>query len=594
MKTRSIFYVVFPCALLLASCPMPTVSTHEAPAPAVPQNAYSGFAVETDAARNQGVFIDEKGVRIDIQSAEEDGSVVGCAEAVSVAAVAADGQPAAKSLGGRKAALVIGRRADGKPGAWIVNPDYTIESLVTEDSGKHTSCLPESDEMNGYFRGRFGWAYTVMGISENSKVIVGFATCKREFTWDGGKIDQGTTIGVYWRVWKPAGGRFFVASRARIIGVLDPSNVPHQDRRHRRWIDWLSAHSFERLKWFLLDYLTSYLTMVEKNGVTYNETKGVYEIRGSDQDKHSAIATIDKDWKIAIEPVITGQGRYDLRPGSMSFVGDAVAGGQSLPVILPIENLQPDTVTDSFEVHFFLATSSVFSPSDDTDLGAVTVAADVPGNSSVTINATLPRPIPTGINEVCYVYAVVDSTGVVTESNKTNNQSTTDTAAAVLVYDPAISGRTYAIVLQTYLGSDPSKTTGSTDTVMALYRDNSPTATYLPPADTSGASDFSLIDKTSSPLAPGTYYVVVESYSGRNGPYALSVRTLNISSSDLPRFVDMTSNSQDTWEPDDTPTVVPITASTTIPTKPDPVKVGSALNRYSALNDWDWFTFVLP
>ena len=290
---------------------------------------------------------------------------------------------------------------------------------------------------------------------------------------------------------------------------------------------------------------------------------------------------------------LSPSGSVDLLPGVMTFTGDYVASGTNLLVTLPVEN-QGSAAAPAFTIHFYLAQTSAFTPSTDTDLGTVSAASGVSGNSTATINATL--PIPTGINEVCYVYAVVDSTGVVTESNKTNNQSTTATAAAVLVYDLSNGSRTYAIVLQTYLGSDPSLIAGlgATDTIMALYLDNYLTATYLAPADTSGSTDFSLIDKSGSPLGPGTYYVVVESYSGLNGPYALSVRTSNITSSDFPRFVDMTSNSQDTWETDDTPKVAPITQSTTIPVKPDPVKVGSALNRYSADGDWDWFKFVLP
>ena len=302
----------------------------------------------------------------------------------------------------------------------------------------------------------------------------------------------------------------------------------------------------------------------------------------------------------ALPPATSPLNSIDLRPGMMTFTGDYVADGTNLSVTLPVEN-QGSAAAPAFTIHFYLALTSAFSPSTDTDLGTVSAASGVPRNSTVTINASLAIP-ELNVNEVRYIYAMVDSTGAVAESDETNNQSTTDAAAAVLVYDdeiPSIS-RTYAIVLQTYLGSDPSKTTGSTDTLMALYRDNNPVATYLTSA-IEGGTDFSTIDRSSTPLAPGTYYVVVLSSNPNNGPYALSVRTGNISSSDLPRFVDLTSNTQDTWEPDETPNTFPKEQDKSIPTKPDPVKVGSALNRYSAyvegppqVYDWDWFIFVLP
>jgi hypothetical protein len=93
-------------------------------------------------------------------------------------------------------------------------------------------------------------------------------------------------------------------------------------------------------------------------------------------------------------------------------------------------------------------------------------------------------------------------------------------------------------------------------------------------------------------LASGIYYVLVQSFSPKNGPYVLSVRTDNIDPRSLP---DLTSNAEDTWETDDDPKPSSLTGNLPyVPTKPDPLKVGSALGRYSDANDWDWFTFVLP
>jgi hypothetical protein len=594
MKIKSILLcIIVPCSLLLISCPLPNVSTSGIPG--IGQVSNPDFTVETDSARGLAVFVDAGGTRIDIEGTEEDGTVVACVEAIGVVELSEGDQPAAKSLGGRGPALVIGRRADGRPGLWIVRPDNTVECPLSEENGTRISCLPESDERFGTFRGPFGWVYHVQGVSEDGKLIAGYAENPKGFSHGRWKIEAGTTIGVYWRVWKHSSRPHYVVSRARIIGTYDASNLPVPDRRGHHdkgaghWRGWL-RHGLDELKLFLLDSFTSYLIMVDKNGVTSGKMQGAYEIMGIDQDGQPAIATIDSAGAIVIEQVKTGPAGSDLQPGSISFGGDAAADGQSLAVTLPIANLLSDAVAGSFDVHFYLASTSAFSPSDDTDLGAVTVTGGVPGNSGVTISTSLAIP-ELNINEVRYLYAVVDSTGVVTEGDETNNQSTKDTAAAVLIYDDENASRTYDVIVQTYLGSDPSKTTGSTDTVMGLYRDNTATATYLA-ADMSGATDFSRIDKTNyRPLAPGKYYAVVLSWTGKNGPYALAVRTANI---DLPTFADLASNAMDTWEPDDTPATLPLTENKAIPAKPDPLKVGAALSRYSDFNDYDWFTFTLP
>jgi hypothetical protein len=594
MKTRLILLcIIVSCSLLLVSCPLPNMSTSGTPG--IGQVSNPGFTVETDSARGLAVFVDAEGTRIDIAGTEEDGTVVACVEAIGVTALPEDNQPAAKGLGGRGPALVIGRRADGKPGLWIVKPDNTVECPLSEKDGTRISCLPESDERFGTFRGLLGWVYHVMGVSEDGKLIAGYAENPKGFSHGRWKIEAGTTIGVYWRVWKHPSRPCYIVSRARIIGTRNAPTQPvpdkggHHDKGDGHWRGWL-RHGLAELKLFLLDSFTSYLIMVDKNGVTSGKMQGAYEITGTDQDSQPAIATIDSAGTIVIEQVTTGPAGSDLQPGSISFGGEAAADGQNLAVTLPIANLLSDAVAGSFDVHFYLASTSAFSPSDDTDLGAVTVTGGVAGNSSVTASASLPIP-ELNINEVRYLYAVVDSTGVVTEDDETNNQSTKEAAAAVLIYDDENASRTYDVIVQTYLGSDPSKNTGSTDTVMGLYRNISSAAAYLA-ADMMGATDFSRIDKTNyRPLVPGKYYVVVLSWTGRNGPYALAVRTANI---DLPTRADLASNAMDTWEPDDVPATLPLTENKAIPAKPDPLKVGAALSRYSDVNDYDWFTFTLP
>jgi hypothetical protein len=60
-------------------------------------------------------------------------------------------------------------------------------------------------------------------------------------------------------------------------------------------------------------------------------------------------------------------------------------------------------------------------------------------------------------------------------------------------------------------------------------------------------------------------------------------------------FVDLASNADDPNEPDDSPTVFPFASNLpSLPAAPVAMAVGTMVNRYSAANDWDWFTFTLP
>ena len=134
-----------------------------------------------------------------------------------------------------------------------------IESVIDEDSGKLTSILPECAEKNDIFRGRFGWVYHVMGVSEDAKVIIGYAENRKGFSFGKLQIDKGTTIGVYWRVSPHPSRPFFMVSRAHIIGTFDLSKVKVSNKRIQRFIDWALQHALDQLKLFLLDYLSSYL-----------------------------------------------------------------------------------------------------------------------------------------------------------------------------------------------------------------------------------------------------------------------------------------------------------------------------------------------
>jgi hypothetical protein len=282
---------------------------------------------------------------------------------------------------------------------------------------------------------------------------------------------------------------------------------------------------------------------------------------------------------------------FDLRPGAISFTGTAVADGTNLDVSLPIQNLQSTAVSAAFDVDFYLALTSAFSPSTDTKLATVALTSGVPGSSSVTLGASLSIP-ELNINQVVYIYAVVDARGVMTETDETNNMSTAANAASVLVYDDENASRTYPVILETYSPSGSS----TADTSMALYKDDGlgtiTSAKYMEAVNPMGPGPgFAMIDKSASPLLPGTYYVVVVSWSPNNGPYAMAAKIAGIGNV---AFVDLTSNTEDTYEPDESPNTWPLTLNKPIPGAPAILRVDSALNRYSANLDYDWFKLFLP
>ncbi len=270
----------------------------------------------------------------------------------------------------------------------------------------------------------------------------------------------------------------------------------------------------------------------------------------------------------------------DLEPKQITFTVDYIEDGNPLDITLPIENKAEDTVTTDFDVHFYLSTDATFdAAAPDVDLGTVNVATDIAGGMTLNINLSLGMP-EVVVNQCVYIYAVVDSTDVITENDETNNQSTTNTAAVILLYngEAAIS---YNIVFETFwpTGSD----TGN-NTIMALYDGAGSFLEASDEEDGSGLNE-SIIRSCST----GTYYVLVQAFIP-GGPYAISVRTNNIAiklfGSDL---------GSDPYESDDNPQpVYPYGANITPPPASTAIKVGATSNRYAGNPDWDWFEIVLP
>ena len=94
--------------------------------------------------------------------------------------------------------IIIGTRADGNPGAWGFSGGKIL-AVIDEDTGAATSSLPQTDDHDGTFRGQFGWTYRVMGVSEDGKIIIGYAENKKGFSRGRFTIDPGTTVGIYWK-----------------------------------------------------------------------------------------------------------------------------------------------------------------------------------------------------------------------------------------------------------------------------------------------------------------------------------------------------------------------------------------------------------
>jgi hypothetical protein len=233
----------------------------------------------------------------------DDGSTVSAANAAALATID-QGTPGVQSVTG-SSTIIIGTRQDGNPGVWAYSSGK-MQGVIDEDSGTLSCVLPPSAENNGTFRGPWGWVYHVMGISKDGKIIIGYAENKKGFSQGKLQIDPGTTIGVYWRVSRHPVRPYLLASRAHIIGTLDLSKLKGSHGEFQRWANWIMKHILDQLKLFFLNYYTSYLIMVDKNGVNFDSNNNDYTVSGTDQDNNPAIATIDAKGNITITPVTQG------------------------------------------------------------------------------------------------------------------------------------------------------------------------------------------------------------------------------------------------------------------------------------------------
>jgi hypothetical protein len=322
MKRKHVLGGLCISLLLAASCSLPPGSvvsdTAEVQKPTL--------AVETDISRAQGVYVNEKGERFDIVSPEgSDGAPVSCVEATQILEM--DQQSAAKGLSPLQPAIkaiVLGRRADGYPGVWLIHAGDRIHPLEENDCGHESSKLGDASELSWQIHGFYGWVYhadLLLGPdSGGGYIVVGYAENEKGVDLGRWKIQPNTTVAVYWRLTVSPKGRYRL-SRARIIGEpsmeyagqwahTEPEFPSYQ---HRDQVFKHLRKRFASFQLFVLDWFDPYLT--KYSSARYDDGLGVYQVTGPVKgtgitaENQIGIATIQLGGAITIallEPPSTG------------------------------------------------------------------------------------------------------------------------------------------------------------------------------------------------------------------------------------------------------------------------------------------------
>ncbi|MBI9106266.1 MAG: hypothetical protein JEZ04_05925 [Spirochaetales bacterium] len=279
--------------------------------------------------------------------------------------------------------------------------------------------------------------------------------------------------------------------------------------------------------------------------------------------------------------LLINEGTKDLSIQSMSLSGSHSAYGDNLPISLVVKNNGTETVTESFKINYYLSTDSDLTPAGDTDLGTLDVTTDIPGSETADINSSPTVPDDLDINQCVYIYAVIDSTDAVTETDEGNNTLTVGNAAITLIYNNDDTERSYSLTFETF---PPTGNAGTNpDTWLFLYDDTTggDLGDFINENDNGGTFMADKYSGLGATLSPGTYYVLVMGTS--SGPYAFSIRTEWI---DLRFF--SSEPTTDPYENDDS-------YSGHIPGSPVSVKAGGFINRYcGSSSDFDWFEIILP
>jgi len=617
-KSALLCFAGLPLLLLLA-CQMPvgptltsSAGTHTATTPSATSvsseggaSSSGGFSLTVDSSANQGVLLTPDGKRVLIQATGSDGSLVKCISPVSIATLKSD----SSNKSAEKSEIVVGKTDKGSAGIWIYTSEGKFKSIEHEGSGHSSSKLPESDDHKGDFRSSFGWTYHVVDMSEDGKIVVGYAENKKGLKLGPLTVDPGTTVGVYWRIWSRHhdGHRHLWVSTARIIGTLDTSAFHSKGWGHRSWLGFLFHRALERLKLFLVNYYSDYLTTVEKKlenntkAITFDESNDVYQISGQDQDGQDAIATLGSDGKITIEsttppPPPPPSTSVDLAPGLMTVSQTELAdGGKTVSGTLVLTNVGTAAYSGDIPVDFWVSPSSTFAPSSTNANATTTYTENIGAGAQVTVNYSFTMPtLGTSADQAVYIYADVDPTGSTTgDVDLTNNLSTPANAGVLFVYSG--SGG-YSLDFVTYnpstgatgAGAGTPSTQYSANTVIVLYKANGSGVTPIA-YDNVAATDY-YGHFTATGLTAGTYYILV--FVIDLGAYALNVTTPNI---DLKTFSSIANPPPSTANQSPSVSWGSVQSySGTPPSTPYPVAIGNAENWYGTTSgECDWFTFTL-
>jgi CARDB len=575
MKKKYLIPVLFIGILLIFSCSMP-LNPEMGSGFTEYDESLQALSVETDASRNIGIYITEKGTRIDITSYEDsEERIVNCVDVIDIKSIKYSSLNSydRTSLEFNVKALILGKRDDGNPGIWEVHTDDTIHPIMISADGKSSSLLMETDENEGRIGKFFGWNYNVTAISDDLKMIVGYTENLDGINRGRWRIEPGTRIGVYWRLGSVRYGRFNGVSRARVIGEpIKPNNLPSfSNKRIERFFHYF----INRFRLFFIKWLDAYLVTPEK--VIYNETGDLYEVTGIDQDNEKAIARIDNNNNIIITKTDPPTNKdIDLEPGQISLNADNIAFGEDLTIAMTINNLDDGSTSETFQVSFYLSADNTFSPVGDILLSSpleITGGLGSKETKSLTHIISIPNM---EIDQNVFIYAVVDyPDNAIDETDESNNISTITNAGYIFAFNGSDPDRKYEINISTYAptGTDPNPTP---NLVLYLY-DNLGQEIKMewggyPTITRSGTSA----------LGPGNYYIKIDKFAA--GAYALAVSLTG----NTPYFSQaLSSEDNDLYEPDNI-------SIDNIPESPVNAMIGDSFNRYIGATDIDWFKITLP
>ena len=279
-----------------------------------------------DNERNIAVFVDEDSVSLDITSFDEElGRDVKCVEPLDFRLLNNEDFSRSGASFNNVKVIILGMRDDGNPGIWLINRDQTVYSPLNEESGKKSSRLYHisntGDELiGGEYQAYLGWKYYPTLLSDDGKIVGGYAYNEDGFNSYFINIDKEKKAAVYWSLRENNHGQYYI-SRARVVGTLPESE--NNGNRDWRWL----RRIISRLKLLFLDYLDNYL--IEPESIVKNEIDQFYSMTGFDQDNDKAVAIISRNkvksiTKIKEEnndpnPLVSPTLVYDISPGTNSI-----------------------------------------------------------------------------------------------------------------------------------------------------------------------------------------------------------------------------------------------------------------------------------